>query len=924
MNSPPRSRKLILVLALSLAALVVTAGGIGSYRKIESFQPLGFEARLESGYWLVTATEPELATVRPGDQILLVNGQGPGRGVDLRTMLRGRPESELVVLRDGELRTLKQPLPPLRIEYPYLILALIGCGYLVIGFYTLLRDQKRPALLFFVWCLTSAAVYLITVNPPYDWLDKGSYLLEELARILLAPLTVHLFSIFPRPLGRTPRIRRALSFVYLPAVFLILLQIDLVFFGGAWLFGGALTSALPVLDRLELFHLVIFSLAAAAILAWRLTRTREPEAQRQAAWIAVGMGAGYLPFFAFYVLPQSLGVEWPTLPTALAVLPLALVPLTFSYAVLRYKLWDIGVVVRDTLSLSLTILVGVSGFALANLLVNRLVPDEMALGRNFLVFVTGLTIAGLMVPTRRSVNRSLERLQYRGTWNRRRALAEFGSEILKERDLDRLCHRVGEELETCLDVAPTNLLLIRGEMLVPERPEPGLPHFLSTARLIEPFWSNAVTPLSAVGLPDEDLSEQKLYAAGYRYAFPLSVREDRLGVFVTGYKSDGVPLSSDDLDLIRNLLNQMALAIENARLLDQVRVQLDEVTRLQQFSQGIIDSSPAGIAVLDGEKRIVSANGTFSALVEHDLDQLPGKQLREILSVDPLPSPADGIREISIRDRRQQERHLQISTAPLHGGTDERNCVLLVQDVSERVAMEEALREKDRLASLGVLAAGVAHEVNTPITGISSYAQMLLADTPAEDPHYEILKKVEKQTFRAARIVNNLLNFARRSEGGKQLLDLAPLIDDCLDLLRERMAKLKVNLIWQLPEGPIEVIGNDGELQQVFTNLILNALDAMQTEGDQLRVDIEGDDQWVRVAIEDNGPGIPTDEVESVFQPFYSTKLSQGGTGLGLSISHDIVRRHGGDIQVISHPGRGSRFTVELPRRTESMASDTQ
>jgi signal transduction histidine kinase len=349
----------------------------------------------------------------------------------------------------------------------------------------------------------------------------------------------------------------------------------------------------------------------------------------------------------------------------------------------------------------------------------------------------------------------------------------------------------------------------------------------------------------------------------------------------------------------------MALAIENAKLLDQVRVQLDEVTRLQQFSQGIIDSSPAGIAVLDGENRIVSANGPFSALVEHDLDKLPGKQLREVLSVDPLPSPADGIREISIRDRRQQEWHLQISTAPLHGGADARNRVLLVQDVSERVAMEEALREKDRLASLGVLAAGVAHEVNTPITGISSYAQMLLADTPAE-------------------IVNNLLNFARRSEGEKQPLDLAPLIDDCLDLLRERLAKLKVNLIWHLPPGPIEVIGNDGELQQVFTNLFLNALDAMHTQGDQLRVDIDGDDQWVRVAIEDNGPGIPADKVESVFQPFYSTKLSQGGTGLGLSISHDIVRRHGGDIRVISHPGRGSRFTVELPRRAKSMAADTQ
>jgi two-component system NtrC family sensor kinase len=243
--------------------------------------------------------------------------------------------------------------------------------------------------------------------------------------------------------------------------------------------------------------------------------------------------------------------------------------------------------------------------------------------------------------------------------------------------------------------------------------------------------------------------------------------------------------------------------------------------------------------------------------------------------------------------------------------------VLVVHDVSERVAMENALREKDRLAALGLLAAGVAHEVNTPITGISSYAQMLLDDTNPTDPHYAILKKVERQTFRAARIVNNLLEFARRRQNEPKPVSLAPLFGECLDLLGDRIARQRIEVCWQLPaeaDPPFLVLGCDGELQQVFTNLVLNAIDAMSETGGRLAVSLAADGPWATVRVQDSGPGIAPEKLEMIFQPFYSTKLNRGGTGLGLSISYDIVRRHGGDLRVESRPGEGACFVVELPR----------
>jgi len=146
---------------------------------------------------------------------------------------------------------------------------------------------------------------------------------------------------------------------------------------------------------------------------------------------------------------------------------------------------------------------------------------------------------------------------------------------------------------------------------------------------------------------------------------------------------------------------------------------------------------------------------------------------------------------------------------------------------------------------------------------------------------------------------------------------MASLVDDCLDLLTERIQEQDVTLHWQPPANSDEIVveGNDGELQQVLTNLVLNAIEATagQTDG-SLTVSLSASQRWVWLAVEDNGPGVDPAELEKLFKPFFSTKQEIGGTGLGLAISYNIVRRHEGDIRVISHPGEGSRFMVELPR----------
>jgi two-component system NtrC family sensor kinase len=910
-----RARNLRLALSLLLAFLAVGLGGVSVYWKVQSFQPLGFEVEASEGLGaLVTGVSDPKTGLRAGDLILLVQGADAPRPAQLAELLREEPESELTVQRGEGLKRVTYHRPPLDVDFPYLVAALIGVVYLLVGLFTSVRQKEGQGFLFYLWCLTSALVYLLPLTPAPNLVFAAIYLVDAVAYFLLPALTVHLFLVFPTPLRAGWWRERLIPFVYLPAAVLTVLQIDQAFLGGV-LAGKPTAASIQRLDRLALIHLGVFSLAAVGLLAWRMTRERSWEQNSRLKWVAFGVTGGYLPFVAFYVLPYILELPSPELLNTLAVAPLAFVPLAFAWAILRYKLWDIEVIVRDTISSTLTLLLGIIGFSLVNLAITRGISPELAAARNVLLFAAGLGIAGLLVPTRAGVSSVLERLHYRETFAKRRALSGLGRELLHERDLSRLAAVLLRQIGEGLEIERTNLYLAHGGSLVPLRSEPDLPSRLPFEALGEEIWWEDVRRLSGIALPAGSLSPStRLFVAGYRYAFPLVVRGRGIGLAVLGFKGDQTPLSSEDVELIRNLLDQAALAIENAQLVGQLHTQLEEVQRLQCYTEGIFESSPAGIAVIDGERRLVSVNAAFAQLTGMDREAAAGRDLMSVLPVSPLPAPEEGPVEVSWCDASGQERYLQLSLAVFEPGRREGLHVLVVHDVTERVAMENALREKDRLAALGMLAAGVAHEVNTPITGISSYAQMLLADTPQSDPHYDILKKVERQTFRAARIVNNLLEFARNRQKERRPVDVTPLVSECLDLLGERISKRRIALDWTPPEGEVLVMGCDGELQQVFTNLVLNALDAMSETGGCLSLGIEASDTLVTVRVQDTGPGIPPEKLEMIFQPFYSTKLNRGGTGLGLAISHEIVRRHGGDLRVVSRPGEGACFLVELPR----------
>jgi PAS domain S-box-containing protein len=372
--------------------------------------------------------------------------------------------------------------------------------------------------------------------------------------------------------------------------------------------------------------------------------------------------------------------------------------------------------------------------------------------------------------------------------------------------------------------------------------------------------------------------------------------------------------------LLSAVAAQAAIALENGRLYRQLRTKADELERMRQFSENILESLNDGLAVLDRNGRVVRWNRQMEELHGTRHEEAVGRALHDLFDpqiVSLLRGATDGAAyyKIPLVSRHEPPRRLLVNVGmtPLRDSHDEVvGSIVIVEDISSRVQLEEQLQISEKMASIGLLAAGVAHEVNTPLTGISSFTQMLLEGASPEDPKTAVLEKIERQTFRAAKIVNGLLNLARPAQVDSGPCDVHTVINDVLSLLEHQFKNGSIQVRKELaPVAPM-VQGIEHKLQQVFLNLFLNARDAMP-KGGWLTIVTRQDSDAAVVEVADTGSGIPAEQLSRIYDPFFTTKAIGKGTGLGLSITYGIVQEHGGTISCDSQVGQGTRFTIHLP-----------
>ena len=391
--------------------------------------------------------------------------------------------------------------------------------------------------------------------------------------------------------------------------------------------------------------------------------------------------------------------------------------------------------------------------------------------------------------------------------------------------------------------------------------------------------------------------------------------------------------SKDEIGGLTEHFNHMAqrlkglfgeLEAKNRQLTEQFVL----VTRSQKEWQETFDCITDSIAVIGTDCGIIKANKTFKETFRDQFvvsrDDMISKRCDELFGTCLLP--ADCPHKISMQDRKPVTRELhdkktgkifEVSLFPHYAPEGDLNgSVAIIKDVTEKKENEMRLILNERLAALGQIFSGIAHEINNPLATIAACSEGLLNRIKRgkrEGPFFEdYLKIIEEETRRCRNIVTGMLSFVRRKSSEKKGIDINEVLEKTLQMVdvQGRLREVVIHKDFQ-PGIPI-VLGNDGELMQVFLSIVVNALDAMEDKG-TLVLKTGTEDNAVLIRISDTGPGIPSKLLNKIFDPFFTTKSEKGGTGLGLSIASKIIRDNDGRIDVTSEEGKGTTFTIILP-----------
>lgn len=368
----------------------------------------------------------------------------------------------------------------------------------------------------------------------------------------------------------------------------------------------------------------------------------------------------------------------------------------------------------------------------------------------------------------------------------------------------------------------------------------------------------------------------------------------------------------------------------NKRLEDLISERTAEVARSEQKFRRIFEASRDMIAVVAADGTVLDMNPAGRDMLGID-NLVPGgedgasglsfgtffarsedwKHLMERLSRESYVSDA----EIELVGRDGREISALLSAASQDDISEGKEIFhFVVKDISQRKAMQQQLLQADKLASIGQLAAGVAHEINNPLGIILGYTQLLIREEPEGTERREDLKTIEKHTRTCKTIVEDLLSFARRSHTKKEPTSLHEIIEEVLSVVRHNLELRRIRVDVRFDPEVRAVVVDKDKMRQVFMNLIMNAQQAIGKDGRiSIGTFLDDDGKHVRVSVSDTGVGIDPRHLPRIFDPFFTTKSTGEGTGLGLSVSYGIVKDHGGEILVESEPGKGSVFTVLLP-----------
>ncbi|HYL38582.1 MAG TPA: ATP-binding protein [Bryobacteraceae bacterium] len=891
--------------------------------------------------------EADNAGIRPGDILLEISGNPIQKSIDVPRALQqvGAWRQAHYQLQRGSVQLpaqviIGESVPDRAVYYQYAV----GVIYLLIGLFVYYRRVSAPrSVHFYILCLASFVLSCFHYTGKLNAFDQSIYWGNVAASIFAPTIFLHFCLVFPERARWLAR-RGSTLLAYIPGAFLLAVYVLVAK-------GMLRVAASPIevnwfLDRASLLYLSAVYLLGALVLALKTPHVDDPLVRRQLKYLRNGALVGVVPFTALYAIPYILGAL-PGHYQKMAVLSLILVPITWAYAILRYRLMDVDIIFQQGYVYTLATLVVLGIFY--GLIFSFTRPEDISPAA-----IVGLILFATFIfqPIRDWLQEQLDRyFFYKDQYDYRRTLIEFARELSSETNLDEMLRSVADRLVHTLaiqhvaffiaDESNEKRFILHAHMgnwkdkngraaLEPDlsflSPHPDKPYlfFERTRHLLDVVsheWPISVRSTIA----DLDLT----------YYFPCSVRGRTIAYLGLSRTDKGDFLSTDDVELLTTLTGYVSIAVENARLYRSLQRKVDEYERLKEFSENIVESINVGILAADLEDRVESWNTQIERLTGTPRQDALGRRLAELFPAGlcemfdqargssgihnvykfPLESPAGSVNgHANGNGAGQRATHiLNVAIAPLVARDMQQiGRLIIFDDITDRDELERQLVQADKLSSIGLLAAGVAHEVNTPLAVISTYAQMLAKQISGDEQKSKLLDKIAKQTFRASEIVNSLLSFSRVAPTEFVEVDVNRVLQDTLNLVEHQLQKSAIQVKLNLEPALPPVKGNAGKLQQVFLNLFLNARDAMESGG-TLAIASRSEDGFARIDVMDTGLGISPEHLARIYDPFFTTKAARKGTGLGLAVTYGILREHGGNIEVESRPGAGARFRVQLP-----------
>lgn len=614
-----------------------------------------------------------------------------------------------------------------------------------------------------------------------------------------------------------------------------------------------------------------------------------------------------------------------------------------SIAIVKYNLLDIRVVVQKSLVYLLVSAVVAIPYVGILLLVNGVLGP---IADTWWVYASMLLLLAILLrPLYGWAQNIVDRMFFRDRYDYLRALDQFSREtrsVAKSKDLGSTLVKLvsgalksssacllvpsrshaGFAVSACvgLDNPPSGTVIMGRSLLAKWFECHG--HILSSREL------GIIPELQRLSLRERQ-SLEKLQADLY---VPIKTRESGLsGVLVLGEKLGQQPYSSVDVQLLGTLVNQMAMTLENARLYQEARGSEKVLRQSEREYRELAESISDVFFAMDKELRCTYWNRASEELTGISAKDALGKHLYDLFPHSEVTRRVEKVYQKVLKTKRAEQFVneyqlggkdflLEINAYPSSDGLS-----IFAKDITERKRVEE--REKQlqqeislsrRLASIGELAAGIAHEINNPLTGILGFSQRLLRKSTDELTKRD-LKRIYEEASRVARVVENLGAFARPNKPKKEYLGVNEVLQKALEMRIYELKTSNIEVVVEFASNLPSVMADFHQIQQVFLNILMNAEQAMSKANRRRKLVIKTDEQngYIRIAFTDDGPGISDENLAKLFDPFFTTRGDKGGTGLGLSICHGIVTEHRGKIYAKSKLGRGTTFFVELPLNIE-------